>query len=96
MTNKENVLSIYPDAVVLGDTHNYGTEPGGVLPFLIIHNLPNEFRNQVKNDEITLDFTHLRSKIKINPLSVWCRTIDAAWLNAWAQMQNKFNLALSK
>jgi len=88
MNIKEKVLNVYPDAVLLQDSHNYGSQPGGQFQYIIVHNIPKEFICHIQNGIIIMD---LESIIKNNfhVLSKWSSVSEEAWNSAWIQIEEK-------
>lgn len=88
MTNKHQVLKIYPNAVCSKDIHNYGCQ---TYQYVIINDIPFEYLSE----KIEVDFVHIRNKTKIHPLSTWCNTEEDAWKHALELIQNKVEEKLS-
>lgn len=91
MNYKEQVLNIFPSAIVIEDVHNYGSN---FCKFLILKDKISDFL-QIKNDVYSIDFTQLRNKTIIHPLSVWSISEEDAWKNALIQLENKIEEKLS-
>ena len=94
MNIKEQVCKIYPNAIAIKDSHNYG-KSGSDLNYIILHNnFPSNIIKESKN-EIILDFPHVRNKTEIHPLSKWCASYEEAWKSAWETLQDKMEKRLS-
>jgi hypothetical protein len=91
---QKQVCSVYPDAVVVKDSHNYGSQNSN-LNFIILKAIPLEFLTTIINNEVVLDFPHIRNKIQIHPLSTWQENAKDAWQNAWEVIEKKLAVKLS-
>jgi hypothetical protein len=96
MTDEELVRTVYPDAVVFSDLHNYGNREGGKLQYLILCNVPKELLSTVKEGIICLDFLRIKDDIHVWPLGVWCDTIEEAWKLAWISVQDHVRKTLDE
>jgi hypothetical protein len=96
MTHKEQILKLYPDAVLCKDTHNYGKQRGGEQIYIVLHQLPCELKDVVKNGIVTWDFQQRRDNIKMKPLGIWAITEQAAWETAWRRIQEKLQMILAE
>lgn len=94
LTAKEQVLHIYPDAILLYEN----AQP----PFLndredrtkiIVRDLPQALLRALSNDCVTVNFSISLGKRPI-ALSDWCFTEEECWENAWLQIQKDMLSAL--
>lgn len=96
MTHKKQILTLYPDAIICKDSHNYGMQPGGERMFIVLHQIPIEYKSSLNNDIIIWDFQHRRDTITMHPLGSWSKTIEEAWKSAWERLQEKIQTHLAE
>ena len=88
MNYRAKILENFPDAVILKDNHNYGGFLKSTPNFILVHKLPQNLQNKVKNDIIEVDY-HSVWPTKIATLSSWKFSVDDCWTDAWKTVQNK-------
>jgi hypothetical protein len=90
MTNKEQVLQIYPDAILLHDLHNFGSQEGGKFNLMIINNLPDFMKEKIVNNVVIIDSPfNCGDFLHPFPLSIWCKTEEECWKDAWFKIQQR-------
>ena len=84
MTNKEQVLRIYPSAVMLRNLQQW-TDPSNLI---LVDDVPQILLKQLEEGIIDLDKWFVWPS-KMTPLSQWVETEDQCWADAWLQIQRK-------
>ncbi len=91
---KTKVLSAYPDAIMVEDTHNYG-DYGAALPFVLIRT-PVGNVEKIENGKMLIDWYKMYPRTIIKPLSTFCKTEEECYKDAWNRIMNKMSVELSK
>ena len=89
MTAKEQVLRIYPDAVLLRDSQKYGKQVGGKLALILVCELPQNLLKRVVGNVLVMEHPFTWPDNKMIPLSVWHESENDCWEDAWMKIQRK-------
>ena len=89
MTAKQQVLRIYPDAVLLRDSQKYGSQPGGRLSLILVRDLPQNLARRVVENVLVMEHPFTWPENKMIPLCVWQENEPACWEDAWKKIQRK-------
>jgi len=96
MTDKQNVLQLYPNAFVLEDLHSYSHQPAADQRFIIAYCAEEVPELNITDGMVQVDGLRVWSQNRIQPLSAWSLSPDLAWNSAWTVMKEETLKKLSK
>ena len=85
---KKKIISIYPNAIMVDDTHNYGSLQS--WRYILLSNPPKGKENDVQDGRLSIDYKNFWTRLEpIHLLSDWHSTEDECWLEAWTKIEKK-------
>jgi hypothetical protein len=91
MTDKEYVLQIYPDAILVHDVYEANRKKNEGYVFRIAREIPQSLHNLITNDVLILNSPFIRFSTGFKPEGIgdWATTEENAWKVAWEHIQDE-------
>lgn len=92
MTPKEQVLNIYPDAIIMRDETpwkkgDHDEESDSAYNTILVREISQPLKQKIVGDCIVINLNFTKSFNKPQALSEWCKNEEDCWENAWKEIQ---------